>query len=215
MGLVMIRIMLSAPVLRAVSRFIAKNDVRYYLKAVCIEATPFRAIAIATDGHKLAAITHLAPELCNTVGADSVNVLIPADIIAAALKTCPARKTAASRIDVVQEDSGAWRIETATGARFDFVPIDHNFPDWRRIITPIAEKQDWPPRQFNPEYVAAFGAAAADLGAKPSHVVMYPGTMQAAIVRIETRDEFFGLLMPVYASHDWKQWATIPEWVAA
>ncbi len=42
--------------LAAALHLVAKEDVRYYLNAVCIEAQPDRTVVIATDGHSLIAI---------------------------------------------------------------------------------------------------------------------------------------------------------------
>jgi DNA polymerase-3 subunit beta len=192
----MLKIKTNARILRAAARFSTSKDIRYYLNGVSIEATAQQTIVIGTDGHRLAAIAETHSE-ANHIGGDFINVIIPADSVAMILKLSGAKRGADDPILISRDDGGAWRLETSRGADLSFVPIDGQFPDWRRVF-PDGCKADGPMVRIDPKYIADFGEAARDLGKTTSSVIYYSRDAQSSMmIRIDEFPDFVGIVMPI------------------
>ncbi|MCE7028452.1 DNA polymerase III subunit beta [Jiella avicenniae] len=111
-----------AKALRFVAPFIYGEDIRYYLRGVCLSADRDENFGLfATDGHRLAFHPLEYP-------ADWQGMIVPHYAVAALLKMPPV-KTAAMRGAKARFDCGSVTLTTKL--------IDGTFPDWRRVVPAI------------------------------------------------------------------------------
>lgn len=215
----MYRITIPSRTLKAVSRAMAKCDIRYYLNGIKAEIYPAvpgaepdkfgRIVLVATNGHMLAAVS--IPFTDGDIAQAPLELIIPDTAIAGALKASRIAKN--TPIELVSVDGSDWRLDANGGAVFHFQPIDARYPDWRRVIPPIPTPAECGPAQIDPRYVSAFGDAAADLGESPSLVRIHAqDPNQAALVRIEDREDFIGVVMPVRSGAGLQWCTTAPFW---
>ena len=140
--------------LKAVSRFAAKTDIRYYLVGVLVEATATETRLVATDGHTM--LIHRTP----AENSHAWTGIIPLDTVQAILK----HKTASKRVDFPIElhetaSQHELRIDYS-GQAFIFRPVDGKFPDYRRVIPQSITGEA---ACYQPEYLQRVQDAAADL----------------------------------------------------
>lgn len=174
-------------VLRAVSRFMAKEDVRYYLKGVLVEVFRNVAYLVSTDGHRMA-VARLERPNCETW--EPCEAIIPGEGVAAALKSGNA---AARRLSLVLTIDGAGFTFNACGAKTAGKLIEGRFPDWRRVIP---RKVSGERAHFNAEYLMDAHKAAEDLGCKFSPPIGHNGDGPAIL---ELREDVLAVIMPVRA----------------
>lgn len=143
--------------LRAVSRFAAVKDIRYYLQGVNIESTPLQTRLCATDGHTLA--VHRAEAKGDNEGSwtgilplDAVNTLLKMKSVLRHLKNEP--------IAVTVSDTGEIRCDW-NGQSIITRAVDGKFPDYRRVIPSTLDGQ---PAWINPDYLTRIVDAAKDIG---------------------------------------------------
>lgn len=115
--------------LRAVSRFSGKQDIRYYLNGVYVQASPVETRLTATNGHALALYSGVQSDE-NTNGGYA-DVIIPLDAVSAILKVKPYNKN--METVTLSNDNGQWKIEFC-GNSVTFFPVDAKFPDYMRVI---------------------------------------------------------------------------------
>ena len=215
----MYRITIPSRTLKAVSRAMAKCDIRYYPNGIKAEIYPSvsdsepgkfgRIVLVATNGHMLAAVSISFAD--GDIARAPLELIIPDTAIAGALKASRIAKN--SPVELVSVDGKDWRLDANGGAVFHFQPVDAHYPDWRRVIPPIPKPAECGPAQLDPRYVSAFGDAAADLGEKPSFVRIHAqDPNQAALVRIEDREDFIGVVMPVRSGAELHWCTTAPFW---
>lgn len=176
-------------VLRAVSLFAAKKDIRFYLVAVCVEFTPEDVRLIATNGHMLAACRFDYAEDDERPAAPK-QAIIPLGSIATIKK--------AGRRDpstVLLAINGAQFTLQDGESQHTGMLIDTKYPDWRRVIPNTVTGE---PAQFNAEYVYAFHKAAVELGARtPSISIGHNGTGAATVNLGIDGIDTVGILMPM------------------
>lgn len=114
---------------------ISKEETRYYLKGVFIDARGFIA---ATNGHMaFAARCNDAFKLADCQPAynerrDSLaGIIVPSDAIVQAGKA--AGRSKGAYVDIERDENGLWWL-TYGNARVHFAPVGGSFPDWTRII---------------------------------------------------------------------------------
>lgn len=195
--------------------FISKEETRYYLNGVHIEASlEGGAVCVATDGHRLG----VAYDADGYVERSTI-VQIPSIIKAErGLFLRPwlvgvATENGNGYIAVVEgkktderDDDAKYAIERVEECtlRVGRAFIDGNFPDWRRIIPEM--KPTDTTRAFNRKYLAAFGDHIQITGADG---------MSPQIIQTEDRD-FIGVLMPMRLDkRDLPEWVKIPQKAAA
>lgn len=146
--------------LRAVSLAMAKNDIRYYLNGMLIEATGSTARLVAADGHRL----NIADiDLTEPVPVP-VSVIVPRSLIDWTLKQA-GRKVAWVEVTVtprppVDDEPVTPRLTvTIAGVMLSDDAVDGRFPDYARVI-PTAVSGE--PGQYNPRYVLDAYAACAE-----------------------------------------------------
>lgn len=215
------------PALKAVSRMMAKADIRYYLNGVHVEATAKETVLVTTDGHRLLATRREAE---NTIDAP-VNFIIPGDIVKMMLANCMAGgrslKNAAVRTVPVELRDGPtgqrWAVPMLRlfGAPFlEFKPIDGKFPNWRKIIPKKIPAND-KLTQFRPQYLVDFEDAARDLGSVSKGTcavtTLHDGEMVVIRSAYAGDTGYFGVMMGL-RDHDAARfagdrpaWAALPE----
>lgn len=165
----MIKITLDRPGLRAVSRFAAKKDIRYYLVGIRIESNPVQTRMVGCDGHTLA--VHRAD-----AKGDNENAwegIIPLDAVNTLLKMKPIHKSLANEpITLTVQDTGEIRADWC-GQSLNFRPVDGVYPDYKRVIPRnVSGESAW----YQPEYLQRVEDAAADLGLKKDYLFRFNGT---------------------------------------
>lgn len=148
-------IIINKPALKAVSRFAAKTDVRYYLIGVYVEASEHETRLVATDGHTL--LVHRMP----TENTHTWSGIIPLDTVNAILKHKSAYEKKGNTLPVeLSECEGTEARIDYAGQAFIFKPIDGIFPDYRKVIP---ETINGEPAVYQAEYLKRVSDAACDL----------------------------------------------------
>lgn len=152
-----ISIQIPAEYIAAAMCAVSKEETRYYLKGVFVDA---RGYVAGTNGHiafaaKLPEAYKLAEIHPARVGKDGwAGVIIPDTVINAIAKGKD------SVVTLERDANGLWWL--AKGAmRTHFQPIDGNFPDWLRIVPELPETLV--AAHYDPLYVTALGNMAKAL----------------------------------------------------
>lgn len=184
--------------LKAVLRFAAKKDIRYYLQAVCVKQGPFGTILTATNGHMLAVFQ--ADKMPQPEG----EAILPR----AALE--PLQGVKKQREDWLHFEIIGANVEVLAGdesRKFSTVQ-DAKFPDIFRVIPDLPMGDDKPePARFNVDYLAEFQGASEDLTGKKITPELLQRGNTAAMVDIGV-PEFLGVIMPVRS-----EGFTYPQWI--
>jgi hypothetical protein len=178
---------LSPDLLKAAVLFTSKEETRYYLKGVSIQATLATVKVAATDGHRL-----FVARVCQEENTETFSIIIPSDAIATATKG------AKHSLDLSKLSETQWRLGDTI-----FTPIDGTFPDYSRIVTTSVSGE---PAQYNPEYVAALGKANKLLGGSAENVTIgYNGDKPALVTGSGYKaHNAIAVLMPLRsAAEDW------------
>lgn len=187
--------------LKAISRFAAIKDLRYYLQGIHIVQNARGTYMEATNGHmmgRLLVMNEPMPE---------ASIILPLD----AVKTL---------CGTAKNGDGGWlhfetdglKISVISGvSTHTFQAIEGTFPDCDRVLPLVIKTEDIAPAGFNPEYLMAFHQASQDIknsrkGANPTISIVQRGNM-SAIVDIGV-DNFIGVIMPLRDGTG----ANIPSW---
>jgi DNA polymerase-3 subunit beta len=156
-----------------------KQDVRFYLNGVRVEASAAETRCVGLNGILGAVLRHA------TVNDTIADFTAPREVIEAAIKA----KRDTTEFD--QLDDGHWLMN----GTHRFKPVDGTFPNYRRVM-PTAATGD-PGRGLNPELFALFGKMAAALGRKTDDVTTHLNGENAAAITIEGYPDFAGVLSPL------------------
>jgi DNA polymerase-3 subunit beta len=160
--------------LKALLRFAATKDVRYYLTGICIEPQGY---AVATDGHTLMA--------ARIPSFNGQSFIVPTATVKAALSI----NKRMAHIDVSASVMGG----------INYTPIDGRFPDWRRVVpTQLSGEL----AQFDADYLGRCKAALIDLGVSKMKSAAAPITHNGSgpgIVMSPHRLDVLMVVMPVRA----------------
>jgi hypothetical protein len=188
---------------------VSKEETRYYLKGVFIDARGFIA---ATNGHiAFAARCNDAFKLEGAAPANMAGradgIIIPADALAQAVKAAGRGKPDAYTIE--RDAGGLWWILYGN-ARVHFAPIDGTFPDWTRIVPTAPEALT--AAHFDPKYINALGNMAKALrdgkkgeatafhlhqdGTNPA-LVTFPRKVEKITDPTGPREDCLAVLMPM------------------
>ena len=178
----------------------AKQDVRYYLKGVLVDARASDVTLVTTDGHRL---------LAYPVAVDAIEALAPGQYIIPrealeAVKPCKAgRHVLPITIEI---DVAHGRENKITGATSAVTPlIDGKFPDWRRVLPKTVSNE---PAQYQAEYLGDFGRIADLLGTKYPHI-HHNGSSAAIVGNLGAA---LGVLMPMRSD---AEFSTLSAWALA
>jgi len=138
---------------------VSKEETRYYLQGVFIDARGFVA---STNGHMaFAAHCRDAIKLADSavvLPGSLPGVIVPHAALTQAIKA--AGKSKGLCMVFERDDAGLWWI-TYGNARVHFAPIDGTFPDWARIIPQMPDALT--AAHYQPLYIAALGNMAKAL----------------------------------------------------
>jgi len=178
---------LSPDLLKAAVLFTSKEETRFYLKGVSIQATLATIKVAATDGHRL-----FVARVCQEENTETFSIIIPSEAIATATKG------AKHSLDLSKLSNTQWRLGDTI-----FTPIDGTFPDYSRIIPTSVSGET---AQFNPEYVASLGKANKLLGGSAENVTIgYNGDKPALVTGSGFKaHNALAVIMPLRsAKEDW------------
>lgn len=191
-------------VIKALLICAAKQDVRYCLKGVLVDARATDVTLVTTDGHRM---------LAYPVATDAIEALAPGQYIIPrealeAVKPCKAgRVTLPITIEI---DVAHGRENKITGATSTVTPlIDGKFPDWRRVMPKTVSGE---PTQYNPEYVSGFGDICKLLGGKYGPFINHNGGSAAPVTNLGPA---LGVIMPLRLDGDDVKFSTLPVWALA
>jgi hypothetical protein len=185
--------------LKAAAIVASKEETRYYLKGVAVQANEKGAFLIATDGHRLLAFRQTGA----CYGGEPINIIIPSDIIAG-LKVNKHVEIA----ELTQDSDNKWRLEYC-GTSIVFAPIDGTFPDWRRIVPKETTGET---AQFDPAYIGDFAKIAKALGCGGHCVKIAHNGGSPALVTFGDDIDGTGVIMPTRANYGSTIWQFAPEW---
>lgn len=196
-------ITISSDIIKALCVIAPKDDIRYYLKGVCVDSRANGdVVLVATNGHMLLAVP---------VSVDAIESLIVGEFIipreafesvkpekigrsTAPLRIVidqPAPEPDLNRPGVTVQKPATFAIQGATTATGTV--IDGRYPDWRRVFPASASGQV---AQFQPAYIAAFGQIAKLLTGKENHPVIHHNGSQGALVS-HLGASALGIIMPL------------------
>lgn len=166
--------------LRAALHTSGVQDVPYYLNGVCVEVMLKETRIISTDGKVLSVFRTMIenPEHCQFIISNEVIKGI---------------KKSDSNITVEIDDGKYALIDGAT--RIGFTPIDVKYPDYRRVF-PLANYES-KPSQYNPDLLVKFAKIAKQLTCGTEDLHIKHNGILGALVRILTRPDFAGVIMPM------------------
>ncbi|RSF08832.1 hypothetical protein [Achromobacter aegrifaciens] len=192
--------------LKAACRIMAKNDIRYYLNGVYVEATRDQTLVVATDGHRLILIrTQTENEV-----EDAESLIIAGDV---AKRIVDGSIRSIRQISMTRTDAGKWHIPLFKwGVELSFGSVEGVFPNWRKVVP---ERTTGEPANFNPQYLADFQAAAHDyFGGSKGRLglieVSQNGRGGALVTPTRKDGDFIGVVMPFEAATNHK--AEPPAW---
>lgn len=165
--------------LKACLKFAAKNDIRYYLSALCIEVNADDARIIATDDHCMIVHKINRPE-----DASLGQWIVPRDFVERATKGN--RKLVDITIDGDNVTLSALGVVLAGGKCGDGI-----FPDYRRVVP---ETINGELAQFDPLFIGLIGEAAKLLGCR--YPLIHHNGEGAAIINFN-RDDALAVVMPI------------------
>lgn len=174
---------------RAVSLFAARQDIRYYLQGVLVEATSDATRLVATNGHVMG-LHHSTQS--NTVS-EPTSIIVPIGVI-----TLIGRETKRNRAlkpALMYSKVGGWVLRTWDGTvRFGFDPIEGKFPRYSNIVPETVSGQT---ALINPIYTGLMGKVATELGRDPQNVAVHFNGENSAVATVQGRPEFVGVMMPM------------------
>jgi len=188
--------------LKALSRFSAIKDIRYYLQGIHVVQNNRGTYLEATNGHVLG---RLLIDQTPVDGEDSV--IIPND----ALKILAATGKKGNEILHFTVDGIKITVIEPDNSTRVFSAVEGCFPDTDRIIPLMVKDDDIKPSSYNITYLMAFYDADSDLkGSKSNNCnvsIKQRGT-DSGIVSIGADSHFVGIIMPMRDG----DYARVPEW---
>lgn len=199
-----IQISIPAGIVDAALLATSKEETRYYLKGVFLDA---RGFVVGTNGHmafaaQCDAIVGKLDDVRPSYPSEALpGVIVPSDAIAQANKAAGRSK---GLCYVFERDAqGLWWILYGN-ARIHFAPVDGSFPSWNRIVPDAPETLT--AGHYNPLYLAALGnmAKALNDGGKDSTTAfrLHQAGENPALVTFrngdgDTRTNCVAVLMPM------------------
>lgn len=194
--------------LKAANVIASKEETRYYLQGVFIEATHERVFYAATDGHRLVAFHHAA-EWSDSVEEEKrkFSIIVPSPIVEGMKIN---KKVAEAELRLSGE--GMWIIKKE-GLVTAFQALDATFPDWRRVVP---EETNGKVAQFNGDYLASFKKVGRIIGVDNTIPGVYHNGDGPALIDLgATEYDYVACIMPVRWSAMHNQKANRPDWVKA
>lgn len=183
--------LIATDLLKAALVCASSEETRYYLRGIHLATSGH---LVTTDGHRMF-VARLTEQ-------PAVDVIVPYDAVAAALKM------AGARVKDIEIDLVGNRI-----GQIQYTPVDGTFPDWRRVVPTGLEQPSTKPELndgpenacFNHRYVGDFAKMAGILCGKSEHAqsALHVTTASGpALVTFGERADCFGVIMPVRRTPD-------------
>ena len=191
--------------LHVVACFAAKQDIRYYLNSVRVEASPIQTRFTATDGH-CAGMLRTAQENEGIDG--TITILLPIDIVKAAKKA----KNNLDALVIETVDGKTGTLAVVGGVSINWSAVDGTFPTMSRVIPAQASGE---PGQFNPELIAKFAQAQKIASSTAFPHFWYNGGNGTAVTLCgQYHNDFTGVIMPLREEKDLSKYADYraPAW---
>lgn len=188
--------------LKAMSRFSAIKDIRYYLQGIHVVQNNRGTYLESTNGHILGRLLIDSDYVEN-----NSKVIIPLDAVKALSAT---GKKGNEILHFTVEGQKITVIEPDNSTRV-FSATDGCFPDTDRIIPLMVKEEDIKPSSYNISYLMAFYDADTDLrGIKANNcnVSVKQRGNDSGIVSIGADLQFVGIIMPMRDG----DYARVPEW---
>jgi len=192
-----------------------KDDIRYYLNGVCVEATVSETRLLATTGYMAGMVRNGGFNLQTNVMADDgyVGFIVPNDVLDKinwkAGKLAPLATILVDSWEVPtsegvgDEGPGIKKIQcvlrTVDGATYPFSALDGKFPDIRRVMPWGDRTEQGIGAHINPVYIAAFDKFAKLYTGKRDATLRlgYDGANNVVQVLVTGAPFFIGCIMPM------------------
>lgn len=191
-----VTVLVKASIIKAISHFAAKRDIRWYLQGIFVEIDGEDAYLCATNGHIMAA--YRASVDVRSGNDNKMSAIFPLALFQAVKKSdVPVALTiSANTVSVKQTD-----------ITLSCTPLAGEFPRWRKVIP---QKLSGEAGQFNPEYIRDLGKVAKLINpSQHNHPTIHHNGDAAAIVSLGDSD-FIAVVMPLRADTGCK--LNMPEW---
>jgi hypothetical protein len=187
--------------LKAMSRFMAVKDIRYYLQGIQVVQNNRGTYIESTNGHILGRLL-----IDETPCAVSASVLVPSD----AVKTLSASGKKGNEILHFDIDGVKISVISPDGSTMTVQAHQARYPDCDRVVPELSTDCPIECSTYNPEYIMAFHDCAKDLGAKSDGAIVQikQRGSQSGIVNISIEPLFIGIIMPIRAHGS----VGIPAW---
>jgi len=177
--------------LKAASRFMAVQDIRFYLNGVLIESNELQSRIVATDGHTLFASRDDAKgdnegSFVGIIGADTVKAILAWKAPYKSANDTPVVLTTSD--DLAGEHRAEW-----CGNVCIFRLIDGKFPDYMRVVPATLDAGI---SFFQPEYLLRCTKAAQDLNTSAKGMFAFKCAQDGAGIAVFS-SEAFAVLMPI------------------
>lgn len=210
------KLTIQADVIKALLIIAAKDDVRYYLKGVCVDARENDVTLVATDGHRMLAVPVPETDIEDILPGQYI---IPRETLAM-VKPCKAGRTTLpleleittpapvpdpERPGVTIQAPTQFTLRGATVATGTV--IDSKYPDWRKVMPKSASGAV---AQFQPAYVGDFGVVATLLSGRKDAwpTIHHNGTSGALVTGLG--NGALGVIMP--SRHETEPFPALPDW---
>jgi len=194
--------------IRALIPLAGKDDIRFYLNSVYLEANAFGSRLVACNGTCAGVIRSDFPLDDIEEGEDRVTLIIPLHIAQVLAK---AKKEFVLEIGP-RKDVSTMRDCTAIlgeDIHIGFTSMDGEYPNWRKVAD-LGEPEEAKAAQFSTKLIAAFSKTAKALGSKSGSILIWHRGENAAGVYVETESNFFGVLMPLREGYSRRG---TPNWI--
>ena len=187
--------------LKAMSRFMAVKDIRYYLQGIQVVQNNRGTYIESTNGHVLGRLL-----IDETPCAVTASVLVPSD----AVKTLSASGRKGNETLHFTIDGVKISVISPDGSTMTVQAHQARYPDCDRVVPEIYNDTPSECSTYNPEYIMAFYDCAKDLGSsgKGTAVQIKQRGNQSGIVNIDSEPLFVGIIMPMREHNT----VTIPAW---
>ena len=188
--------------LKALSRFSATKDIRYYLCGIHIVQNARGTYLESTNGHMLGRLL-----IDQTPVDGQYSVIIPND----ALKILAATGKKGNEILHFTVDGIKITVIQPDNTTMQFLALEGNFPDTDRIIPMMVKDDEIKPSTYNITYLMAFYEANSDLrGSKSNYcnVSIKQRGSSSGLVSIGADFPFIGIIMPMRDG----DFANVPQW---
>ena len=177
--------------LKAASRFMAVQDIRYYLNGLLIESNPVQSRVIATDGHTLFASRDDAKgdnvgTFTGIIGSDTVKAILAWKATYKSANDVPVVLTMGD--DLAGEHRAEW-----CGNVCIFRLIDGKFPYYARVVPATLEAGI---SFFQPEYLLRCTKAAQDLNTSAKGFFDFKCAQDGTGIAVFS-SESFAVIMPI------------------